>query len=164
MNTTKCYSLLALWMFWLPAAKAQRPIELTWQEELEYRAGKHYKEEKYYKNGKLDSTYRKWDIHGRKVTEGYYIAGKRHGKWLEWLTIYQLKDYLKHTYSKGILKKTCKYRSWGNIRDSIKWVEHCYTMEPDDKNFTVHKIYWDVHHKGKKRRRNKDCKEWGCHY
>ena len=150
MNITKCYSLLALWLFWLPAVKAQRPIELTWQEELEYRAGRHYTEEKYYKNGKPDSIYRKLDAKGRKVTEGYYAQGKRHGKWHEAMTMSRSYHYILYTYKYGVLKEIFEYSTWGETKSSPKHTEDHYTLEPDGKNYTTCKIYWSEKHKGKK--------------
>lgn len=52
------------------------PSKLSMDLELKYRKGKVYKQEKYYKNGKLDSVFRQWNRKGQKLTEGYYMNNK----------------------------------------------------------------------------------------
>jgi antitoxin component YwqK of YwqJK toxin-antitoxin module len=113
--------------------------------ELKHRQKITLKEEKYYKNGKLDSVYRKWNIAtGQKLTEGYYIEGKRHGEWTEWLSNTSEIDYFCFTYVQDNPKKLYRFSGWLNTQnDTIKSAEHFYTFGESSKNFTVHMIDWN---------------------
>ncbi|EAY27532.1 toxin-antitoxin system YwqK family antitoxin [Microscilla marina] len=136
---------------------AQRPSsKLELKLELEHRQGRAFKEEKYYKNGKLDSVYRKWDAAtGQKLTEGYYIEGKRHGEWTEWLSNTQRHNYMRFTYAHDTLKKLYEYFGWANAQsDSIKSNEYFYTFEPNPDNFTLHRINWNTTRIGKKTKKS----------
>lgn len=132
---------------------AQRPSsKYDLKLEFEYRKGRTYKEEKYYKNGKLDSIYRKWDAAtGLKLTEGYYIEGKRHGEWTEWLSNTQRHNYMRFTYVHDSLKKLYEYVGWANAQnDSIKSREYFYNFETNPDNFSLHTISWNRDIIGKK--------------
>ena len=145
-----CAILWVQLLGWTSTVFAQlKPGQFDMELELKYRVGKHYKEEKYYKNGVLDSIYRQWDTQGHKVTEGYYVEGKRHGEWTEWLHTYSY-HYIKFTYEHGSLKKIYEYGSWGKTKDSPKSSEHFYIIELDGKNYTEHKILWNRKLPGKK--------------
>ncbi|WP_299458578.1 hypothetical protein [uncultured Microscilla sp.] len=148
INILLCF----LWAMPFGAFAQLSPGKFDLDLELEHRQGRAYKEEKYYKHGKLDSVYRKWDVAtGQKLTEGYYIEGKRHGEWTEWLSYFEKQYYLRYTYSRGKLKKLYQYFGWANAqKDSIKSREYHYIFEPDGKNYTAHKISWNKKLGGKK--------------
>ncbi|EAY24810.1 toxin-antitoxin system YwqK family antitoxin [Microscilla marina] len=134
-------------------AFAQRPSsKLDLKLELEHRQGRAFKEEKYYKNGKLDSVYRKWDVAtGQKLTEGYYIEGKRHGEWTEWLSNTQRHNYMRFTYAHDTLKKLYHYYGWASSKnDSIKSHEYLYKFDPNGKKYIEHRISWSREYIGKK--------------
>ncbi|WP_299458577.1 hypothetical protein [uncultured Microscilla sp.] len=143
--------LLIAWLLLPVWAKAQRSIEFTWQKEQEYRADRQYTEEKHYKKGKLHGVYKKLDNQGNLVTKGCYVAGKRHGKWREIMTMYGgYNDYIEYTYKRGVVKEIFEYSAWGKSKDSPKRIEDHYILQPDSRNYTVHEIYWDGKLIGKK--------------
>ncbi|EAY24811.1 toxin-antitoxin system YwqK family antitoxin [Microscilla marina] len=144
------YALCMLLWFLPLGAKAQRSIEFTWQKEQEHRADKQYTEEKHYKKGKLHGVYKKLDAQGNLVTKGCYVAGKRHGKWWELMTMYASYHYIEYNYKHGIITEIFDYSAWGKNKDSPKRIEDHYILQPDARNYTVHEIYWDGKPIGKK--------------
>ena len=156
MDKIKLITLVGV-LFYSFGAGAQRfmPNQLI-KEELKYRMGKPHKEEKHHKNGLPDSVYRKWNAQGQKLTEGYYIQGKKHGLWWEQLTKTQHYEYLLYTYKHGIVKKIHEYAAWVEKQDTTKDWENFYTLEPDTNNFTVHKINWDAELGGGKKAAEKN--------
>lgn len=132
---------MILWGLLCGSLLAYSQSDYMLQDELKYRIGKVYKVEKHYKNGKLDSVYRKWDAQGNKVTEGYYAAGKRQGKWTEWLSRTYNHDYVIITYKQGIRKKMYHYCATA-IDSLLKSSEAFYTYQ-DEKNYTEQVIVWD---------------------
>ena len=142
-----------LWItaYFLPLSVAfaqVAPGRLDMDLELKYRKGKVSKEEKYYKNGKLDSVYRQWNHQGQKLTDGYYLNGKKHGDWYEWLSNHHRHDYLLYTYNQGILKKLYEYAGWREKQDSVKSEEYFHVFEPDTLNYSSRVILWDWNLRG----------------
>ena len=125
--------------------------DFTLNKEMKFRSGKLYKEEKYFKNNRLDSIYRKWDEKGRKITEGYYLEGKRNGYWTEWITEFSDYSYIKLSYTKGRLTNVYTFRGRDSLPASPKYDEHYYVLEPDKYNYSEHYINWNSRlGKGKK--------------
>jgi hypothetical protein len=146
--------VLTLWFTPFFGGFAQVPLMSKFDMDLEkeHRKKRHIKEEKYYKKGKLDSVYRCWDIAtGQKLTDGYYIEGKRHGKWKEWLSVFKRHDFVVFNYAHDTLKHAYHYAGWASPKnDSIKTGERFYTFEPNPDNYSLHRINWDTERIGKK--------------
>ena len=115
---------------------------LDLERETKWRKSKNIREEKYYKAGLPDSVYRQW-LGKEMITEGYYVKGKKHGAWRERLTNSMVYECMLLTYQYGQLLNVYQYYTQKADKNSPKSYEQFFTMEPDDKNFSVHQIHWN---------------------